>query len=201
MVEKEKVTIEEVWEYTKRNFKIGKDYIESETEDYIVFCPFNYCVLSFFDAALKIYRCNFFLSHCVAKIFEAFRMWYNDLYSDGMLKAFFYKKDMDLNLCDFERRNGACNPLDEFTGWIDFNDRNFLYFAHDINNHVISGFYDYGSGKKTKEKALSRIVDSKRREEMDFINHKVNEVYDDLFAQYDVHINELEETLFNQLEK
>ena len=201
MVEKEKVTIEEVWEYTKRNFKIGKDYIETETEDYIVFCPFNYCVLSFFDDALRMYRCHFFLSHCVARIFEAFRMWYTNLYEDGMLKAFFFKKDMDLNLSDYKRRNGACSSIDEFTRWIRFSDRNFLYFAHDINNHVISGSYVWSDDARTKEGALSRVVDSKRREKMDFINSMVNKVYDDLFAQYDVHVEELEETLHNILEK
>ena len=43
---RKKITMEMVWNKTKKNFVFGKDYIETETEDYSVFCPFNYSILS-----------------------------------------------------------------------------------------------------------------------------------------------------------
>ena len=80
MIENKTATIKEVWEYTKRNFKVGKDYIETETEDYIVFCPFNYCVLSFFDDALRLFKSSFCFQHCVCQSFGAFFFFFLMMY-------------------------------------------------------------------------------------------------------------------------
>lgn len=191
-MEKGKITIEEIWEIVKKNFKIGKDYIESETEDYIVFCPFNYCLLSYFYDVLGGKGCHFDFSHCVCRGFRAFAYWYKGLYQDGRLKSFFIRKDIDLSLGYNEQKD----KLVEFTGWIDFSDRNFLHFAHDIENELITGEYH----NYEFDFAYNRKVAPKRRKDADFVNKLCSEVYDDLFAQYDAHINELEKTLFNIFE-
>ena len=47
------VCIEKIWLTTKSNFVLGKDYIETETKDYIVFCPFNYSMLNLFQELLE----------------------------------------------------------------------------------------------------------------------------------------------------
>lgn len=190
---KKEITIEEIWEKVKRNFKIGKDYIESETEDYIVFCPFNYCILSYFDDIFRLSGSYFHFSHCVCHGFSAFCYWYRGLYQDGRLKAFFIRKDIPLRLMSSEQKD----KLIEFTGWIDFSDRNFLHFAHDVNNQLITGFYH----KFELDYAYSRKVTEGRKNDADKVNKLCSEVYDDLFAQYDVHINELEETLHNVLDE
>jgi hypothetical protein len=200
-IKKEAATIEEVWEYTKRNFKIGKDYIETETEDYIVFCPFNYCVLSFFDDALMRFGSFFRFQHCVCNSFSAFCYWYEKMYQDGMLKTFFIRKNLDLAKCALEYREDK-DLLAEFTGWISFSERNFLYFAHPIDNNFITGEFSFdGYDKRDREHVMARTVAKGSRKLVDKMNSMVNEVYDDLFAQYDVHINELEKTLYNILEK
>lgn len=201
-----KPTIEEIWEYTKRNFKIGKDYIETETEDYIVFCPFNYNLLSYFSDVLnnikEIFNYDgwvfFDIQHCVTRL-DAFIHWYRELYQDGRIKTFFLRKDIDISMAASEyalptKNGGDC--LIEFTGWIDFNDRNFLYFAHLVDNSIATGEYI----NFTKEGALSRKVTKGKKRIVEKICKITSEVYDNLFAQYDVHINELEETLFNTIE-
>lgn len=190
---KKEITIEEIWEKVKRNFKIGKDYIESETEDYIVFCPFNYCILCYFDNILRSSGSYFYFSHCVCHDLNAFCYWYRGLYQDGRLKTFFIRKDIPLRLMSSEQKD----KLIEFTGWIDFSDRNFLHFAHDVNNQLITGFYH----KFEFEYAYSRKVTEGRKNDADKVNKLCSKVYDDLFAQYDAHINELEETLHNILDE
>ena len=200
MIEKETAIIEEVWEYTKRNFKVGKDYIETETEDYIVFCPFNYCVLSFFDNALRLFKSRFCFQHCVCQSFGAFCYWYEMMYRDGMLKTFFIRKNLDLSKSALEYREDK-DFLAEFTGWISFSERNFLYFAHPIDNNFITGDYGFYPPHNDREHAMSRKVAKSCKYLVDKMGSIVNEVYDDLFAQYDVHIEELEETLHNILEK
>ena len=190
-VEKVYPTIEEVWEYVKRNFRKGKDYIETETDEYIVFCPFNYCVLSFFDDAFRHFDTPFYFQHCVAQSFGAFGFWYSMIYRDGMLKTFFIRKDINLGKnCGYYKENG--DFLVEFTGWIDFNDRHFLHFAHLVNNDFVTGCL---------QDALSRVVRKDKKDLVDKMNYITSEVYDDLFAQYDAHISELEETLHNILNK
>jgi len=188
-----KNNITKVWKKAKANFKIGKDYIESETEDYIVFCPFNYCLLSYFDDVLRKYGCYYHFSHCVCGSIGAFCYWYNGLYQDGRLKAFFIRKDIDLSLICTQQEN----RLVEFTGWIDFSDRNFLHFAHDVKNDLITGEYH----NYEYDFAYNRKVAPKRKKDADFVNKITSEVFDDLFAQYDVHINELEETLHNIIDE
>lgn len=189
MERKLNITFEEIWEITKKNFKIGKDYIESETEDYIVFCPFNYTLLSYFHDVFRGKGCYFHFSHCLCQGLGPFVYWYNGLYQDGRLKAFFVRKDIDLSLMWSEQEDA----LVEFTGWIDFNDRNFLHFAHDVKNELITGEYrNYQA-----DFAYNRKVARKRKKDADFVNKIASEVYDDLFVQYDIHINSLEETLFN----
>ena len=182
--------VEEVWDITKRNFKIGKDYIETETDEYIVFCPFNYSILTYFYDVISHKGGYFKLQHCVTRSLGAFCFWYNRLYVDGRLKTFFIRKDINLMLMASEQ-----DKLAEFTGWIDFNDRNFLYFAHDVNNDLISGEYhnyevEYAYSRKIVNKDLA-----------DKVNVIASQVHDDLFAQYDVHINELEETLHNIIDE
>jgi hypothetical protein len=200
-VEKVYPTIEKVWEYVKRNFRKGKDYIETETDEYIVFCPFNYLVLSFFDDAFRHFDTSFYFQHCVAQQFGAFGFWYNMIYRDGMLKTFFIRKDTNLgkNNWDYAMEKDF---LVEFTGWISLSDRNFLHFAHLVNNEFVTGDFSFSS-KETcnREHAMSRKVAKGYKEIVDKMNSMVNEVYDDLFAQYDVHVEELEETLHNILDE
>lgn len=192
MTEKRNITIEEVWKKAKANFRIGKDYIESETDDYIVFSVFNYALLSYFNDELRDNGSYFRFTHCVCDSLSAFRYWYNGIYQRGRLKTFFIRRDIDLNLMVSEYDN----PLVEFTGWIDFSDRNFLHFAHDVRNRLITG--EYVNYKYIE--AYSRKVAPKRKEDADFVNMKVSEVYVDLFIQYNAHVNELERTLYNIIE-
>lgn len=201
MIEKKVRTIEEVWEYVKRNFKIGKDYIETETEDYIVFCPFNYSLLSFFDDAFRNFYCYFGFGHCVCESIRAFCYWYEMMYQDGMLKTFFIRKDINLGKINGDYAMEK-DFLVEFTGWISLSDRNFLHFAHLVNNEFVTGDFSFSS-KETcnREHAMSRKVAKGYKEIVDKMNSMVNEVYDDLFAQYDAHVEELEETLHNILDE
>lgn len=146
--------------------------------------------ISYFEEELKMVDgCYYSFSHCVCHTLSAFCYWYKGIYKRGRLKTFFIRKNIDLSLMAFEHED----VLAEFTGWIDFSDRNFLYFAHDVNNKLISGEYvDYNPID-----AYSRKVAPKRREDADFVNMMVSEVYDDLFVQYNANINELEKTLYN----
>ena len=187
------VTLEKVWKTTKSNFVYGKDYIETETKDYIVFCPFNYSMLSLFQEILReTSEDNFYhgfrMSHCVCNTLGAYYYWFDKLYQDGRLKTFFIKKNLDITK-EYENQ-----PLmSEFTGWIDFSDRHFLHFAHLVNNELATGEY---VGYQA-EFAYNRHVNSKYKWYVDRMNSIVTEVHDALFEQYDKYVNELEETLHN----
>jgi hypothetical protein len=187
------ITIEEIWSKTKKNFTYGKDYIESETEEYVVICPFNYYVLSCMEDFLRNYG-KFHFQHCVCQSVGAFLYWYKGLYQDGRIKTFFIRKDIDISKPIYEN---ALSPLDEFTGWIDFNDRNFLHFTHDCYNRLLTGEYhnyqfDY---------AYNRTVTKGCKRNVNKVNTITAQVYDDIFRQYDEHINELEETLHNIIDE
>ena len=103
---KKDVTLDKIWLTAKSNFVLGKDYIETETRDYIVFCPFNYSILSLFQELLKetvednhpeiLSDCGYKMSHCVCNSLGAYVYWYEKLYQDGRLKTFFIKKNLDI---------------------------------------------------------------------------------------------------------
>ena len=187
--EEQKVTFEKVWDKAKRNFSLGKDYLESETDEYIVFSPFNSALLLYLHEVLRGYNCLFNFTHCVCHSLDAFIYWYGGLYQYGRLKTFFIRKDIDLNLGAHWQKD----QLVEFTGWIDSDDRNFLHFAHDVDNNLITGEYFHYEFKY----AYNRKVTSRRKNDADFVNMLVSEVYDNLFAQYYANFNNLEKTLHN----
>ena len=184
--------VEKIWKKTKRNFVLGKDYIETETRGYIVFCPFNYSILSLFDEFLRDYEgCRFSLSHCVAHSVGAYTYWFERLYQDGRLKTFFISKKLNL-----ENNYNDKPKLAEFTGWIDFEDRHFLHFAHLVDNKLATGEYHNFEA----EYAYNRHVEVKYKKYAERMNELTSEVYDALFEQYDKYIDKLEETLHNVID-
>lgn len=186
--------VEKIWNKTKRNFVLGKDYIETETRGYIVFCPFNYAVLAMFREYLddiERTKCRYRMSHCVCESVGAYIYWYKVLYQDGRLKTFFISKKLNIKN-DYEEQP----KLAEFTGWIDFSDRHFLHFAHLVDNKLATGEYHNFEG----EYAYNRNVNSKYKKYVERMNELTSEVYDSLFEQYDKYIDKLEETLHNVID-
>lgn len=178
--------IERLWNRVKSDFVLGKDYIETETDEYIVFCPFNQAVLAALQDAFFKCGCKYKMSHCVCWSQGAYAFWFERLYQDGRLKTFFISKNINL------RKFSECQPMmAEFTGWIDFSDPHFLHFAHLVNNDLATGEYVDYMGKY----AYDRHVTEKYKEYVDRMNEITAEVYNDLFEQYGQHIFELEETL------
>lgn len=184
--------VEKIWKKTKRNFVLGKDYIETETRGYIVFCPFNYTVLAVFDGYLRDFEGGRFqMSHCVANSLGAYIYWFERLYQDGRLKTFFISKKLNL-----ENRFNEQPKLAEFTGWIDFEDRHFLHFAHLADNQLATGEYHNFEA----EYAYNRNVEPRFKRYVERMNELTSEVYDALFEQYDKYIDRLEETLHNLID-
>jgi len=180
--------IERLWNRVKSDFVLGKDYIETETDEYIVFCPFNQAVLAALQDAFFKCGCKYKMSHCVCWSQGAYAFWFERLYQDGRLKTFFISKNINLRKCCDEQPMMA-----EFTGWIDFSDRNFLHFAHLVGNELATGeYHNYEA-----EYAYNRHVDTKYKRYVERMNELTNDVYDALFEQYDKYIDKLEETLHN----
>ena len=189
-------TIEEYWQKVKKDFKFGEQYIDIETNQYIVICPFVPEVIIRLNNTMYYNGSNFRLSHCLCYSRGAFAMWYKILYRDGRVKAFFIRKDIDLNV-DYHNQ-----PLTaEFTGWVDFNDRNHLKFAHLVNNHVISGYYGDGDKFACEECAFSDKIDGTCKNEVEEVNHVLESVFDELFNLYDHFVDTLEDNLHNFFEK
>jgi hypothetical protein len=199
---KKDVTLDKIWLTAKSNFVLGKDYIETETRDYIVFCPFNYSILSLFQELLKetvednhpeiLSDCGYKMSHCVCNSLGAYVYWYDKLYQDGRLKTFFIKKNLDITKGYDEQPLMA-----EFTGWIDFEDPHFLHFAHLVNNELATGQYV----RYEAEYAYSRYVNPKYKWYVDRMNSIASEAYKSLFEQYDKYIDSLEGTLHNIMDE
>lgn len=188
-------TVENCWEEAKKDFKFGKQYIDIETNEYIVICPFNPNVLFELSDIMWKYGAAFKFSHCLCYSSEAFEMWYKTLYKDGRVKAFFIRKDINLDI------NYHNQPLTaEFTGWVDFNDRNHLKFAHLVNNHVISGYYGDGDKFACEECAFSDKIDDTCKNEVEEVNHILENVFDELFNLYDHFVDTLEDNLHNFFE-
>ena len=188
-------TVENCWEETKKKFKFGKQYIDIETNEYIVICPFSPSVLYELNNTMYKNGASFKFSHCLCYSYGAFKMWYKTLYKDGRVKAFFIRKDINLDI------NYHNQPLTaEFTGWVDFNDRNHLKFAHLVNNHVVSGYYGDGDKFACEECAFSDKIDDSCRNEVEEVNHVLESVFDELFNLYDHFVDTLEDNLHNFFE-
>lgn len=188
-------TIEEYWQKVKKDFKFGEQYIDIETNQYIVICPFVPEVVIRLNYAIRQNGSHFRFSHCLCNSCGAFAMWYKILYRDGRVKAFFIRKDIDLNVSYHEQPLTA-----EFTGWVDFTDRNHLKFAHLVNNHVVSGYYGEGDKFACEECAFSDRIDNSCEAEVSEINHALENVFDGLFDLYDHYVETLESSLHNFLE-
>lgn len=194
-------TIEECWQKVKKDFKFGEQYIDIETNQYIVICPFVPEVMNCLNYTMYKNGSNFRLSHCLCDLFPraaraAFAMWYKILYRDGRVKAFFIRKDIDLNVNYHEQ------PLTvEFTGWVDFNDRSRLKFAHLVNNHVVSGYYGDGDKFACEECAFSDKIDDTCKNEVEEVNHVLESVFDELLSLYDHFVETLEDNLHNFFEE
>lgn len=186
---KQGTTITEIWEKSKKNFVYGKDYIETETDEYLVICPFNYSLLSLMYDTFRFFQCDFHFTHCVCESLGAFLYWYRGLYRDGRVKTFFIKKDINLE----ESAWNQDDELAEFTGWVDFSDRNFLHFAHDIRNRLLTGEYH----NYEYDYAYNRTVTKGCKKLANKVNLITSQVYDEIFRQYDKYIDDLEETLHN----
>ena len=188
-------TVENCWEEAKKEFKFGEQYIDIETNEYIVICPFNPNVLFELNDTMYKNGASFEFSHCLCHSYGAFEMWYKILYKDGRVKAFFIRKDINLDI-DYHNQ-----PLTaEFTGWVDFNDRNHLKFAHLVNNHVVSGYYGDGNKFACEECAFSNKIDDSCRNEVEEVNHILESVFDGLLDLYDHYVETLESSLHNFLE-
>lgn len=189
-------TIEEYWQKVKKDFKFGEQYIEVETNQYIVICPFVPEVIIRLNHTMYQNGSNFRFSHCLCFSDRAFEMWYKILYRDGRVKAFFIRKDIDLNVDYHEQPLTA-----EFTGWVDFTDRSHLKFAHLVNNHVVSGYYGEGDKFACEECAFSDRIDHTCENEVEEVNHVLHSIFDDLFSLYDEYVDNLENTLHEFLDK
>ena len=182
----------DVWNRVKKDFKFGSDFIELDSKGYIIICPFHPDVMINLNLAL---RQNFIFrfTHCVCCGYEAFNMWYKALYTDGRLKTFFIKKDIDLNTPYNEQ------PYEnEFTGWIDYGENDFLHFAHITNNHLVTG--EYGSPSTWESLAdfnlvYSHRIDDSCKKYVSKMNKLVADIFDDLFRIYDMYVEELEDNL------
>ena len=188
-------TVENCWEETKKDFKFGEQYIDIETNEYIVICPFVPEVIIRLNNTMYQNGSNFMLSHCLCYGRGAFAMWYKILYRDGRVKAFFIRKNIDLNVNYHEQPLTA-----EFTGWVDFNDRNHLKFTHLVNNHVVSGYYGEGNKFACEECAFSNRIDNSCKNEVEEVNHVLESVFDELLNLYDHYVETLESSLHNFLE-
>jgi hypothetical protein len=188
-------TIEEYWQKVKKDFKFGEQYIDIETNQYIVICPFVPEVVMRLNYAMRQNGSHFKFSHCLCYSFCAFEMWYKTLYKDGRVKAFFIRKDINLDISYHNQPLTA-----EFTGWVDFNDRNHLKFTHLVNNHVVSGYYGDGDKFACEECAFSDKIDDTCKNEVEEVNHILESVFDELFNLYDQFVDTLENNLHNFFE-
>ena len=189
-------TVENCWEEAKKDFKFGEQYIDIETNEYIVICPFNPNVLFELSDIMWKNGAAFKFSHCLCHSVGAFEMWYRILYKDGRVKAFFIRKDINLDI------NYHNQPLTaEFTGWVDFNDRNHLKFIHLVNNHVVSGYYGDGDKFACEECAFSDKIDETCKNEVEEVNHILESVFDELLSLYDHFVETLEDNLHNFFEE
>ena len=189
-------TIKEVWDKTKNKYEYGKQYIDMETDQYIVICPFIPNILSDLNDELEHERAKFHMCHCLCHSFAAFSMWYRLLYKDGRVKTFFIRKDINL---DVEYRK---QPLTaEFTGWVDFTNNGFLYFTHLVNNHAATGYYGNGDEFACEKCACSDKIDNTCKDEVEEVNNVLHGIFDDLFKLYDRYVDNLEDTLHEFLDK
>lgn len=188
-------TFKDAWETTKKKYEYGKQYIDLETDQYIVICPFIPHILRELNDELERDDSKFHMCHCLCYSFEAFSMWYRVLYKDGRVKTFFIRKDINLGV-DYHKQ-----PLTaEFTGWVDFSNKDFLYFTHLVNNHAATGYYGDGNEFACEKCACSDRIDESCKCEVDEVNHAVHEIFDELFNLYDLYADKLEDTLHNFLD-
>jgi hypothetical protein len=189
-------SFKEAWDKAKKKYEYGKQYIDMETRQYIVICPFIPNILRDLNDELERENAKFHMCHCVCYSFAAFSMWYRLLYKDGRVKTFFIRKDINL---DVEYHD---QPLTaEFTGWVDYSNKNFLYFTHLVNNHAATGYYGNGSEFACEKCACSDKIDNTCKNEVEEVNNALYSIFDDLFSVYDKYVDELEDTLHEFLDK
>lgn len=183
-------TIKETWDNTKKKYEYGKHYIDLETDQYIVICPFIPYILVELNDELEKNEAKFHMCHCLCYSYAAFSMWYRTLYKDGRVKAFFIRKDINLGV-DYHKQ-----PLTaEFTGWVDFSNKDFLYFTHLVNNHAATGYYGVYDEFACEKCACSDVVDDTCKDEVEEVNRVLHDVFDELFNIYDLYVEKLENTL------
>jgi hypothetical protein len=72
-----------------------------------------------------------------------------------------------------------------------------LHFTHDCYNRLLTGEYN----NYQFDYAYNRTVTKGCKRNVNKVNIITAQVYDDIFKQYDEHINELEETLHNIIDE
>ena len=178
--------IDKIWrDVIKGKYKFGKDYISMETNEYWVVAPFNENIMIELNDKLWLENKGVGLNfrHCVCHDTLAFAMWYKILYREGRLKVFFIKKNIDI----YSELNGL---LDEFTCWIDRNDK-LPHFTHDIKNELVNGTYKKGLNESVYD---PNCVEGRERD-LEFVNALTSKVIDRLFTLYDEYKDVLESTL------